>query len=1102
MIEMCLLREGVGCRSSYRDTSRSCKCSLGASTWLLLETYWYLPVDISVSTQSPIRLNPSEREFGPVGLPSLIGRQLIGPTRTNETNGEAPGGAGDRMLAGAVVPQDGAQTNQLEEGADGWRCAVGNCTMSFASKRGLGQHMRLSHPVEHNSGIDVERVKARWRQEECKLLAKAEVEAVKAGRLHINKHLVTVFPHRTLESIKKRRQHPEHKGFVNEYMNAVEEEVEPGNVDMGHSDEIRDALISEIRAIIATFENPRPSLRRLIEIAEEVLSGNSSNGRISGWLMRSFPHARMPRGVQQRRPIDVTANRRKRRRQQYWYMQKLFKKDAAAAAREVLRDPGETVEMPPSDDVVNFWRSVYERGAAAVPEEEADNGWAVNNALNSLWSPISDADIRTSELGIDSAAGPDGVSVANWSSIPIPQRRLVYCVIMLEGSMETELSRARTVLIPKTTGLLGPGDFRPLSITSVVTRQFHKILARRLKGLHNFSETQRAFTDCDGTVENLSILSAILADARISRKEVHIASLDIKKAFDSVAHAVIIDTIKKMGCPREFVNYVAKLYANAKTILQWAGVNTEIQMEEGVLQGDPLSPLLFNAVVDIALKAIDKAVGYTLHGKLVSSIAYADDILLVSSTKIGMMKILAAFARTMATFGLHINFDKSNIISLVPSGKEKKVKVLSEQTFSIDDHPIKQVGIIDGWKYLGIQFEGHTIAGKRVSMHDDLLKLDKAPLKPQQRLHMLKTNVIPKFLHVLVLGKTTKGRLEALDRNNRAFVRKWLKLPKDVPIAYFHACVRSGGLGITCLAESVPLTRKERLTKFLETGSPTAQAMSESYYIKGLLERCNKQLAHIGENVDKSMRKAVWDDKLEAKFDTKHLTVSKESKASTSWVEKRANAIKAHDYIHYHQVRAGCLPSRTRTSRGRNYDAMCRAGCRLPETNYHVIQQCHRTHGGRILRHDRIVDIVAERLGSMAEYDVIVEPRFRTPIGLRKPDLLVTKAGTTWVLDAQVVSGTNMRRDHAEKRSVYNGVPGLEAQIKERCTADIVKYEAITISYKGIFSKESDDLLTKLGLNEYDMFKIVTSTLRGTWLNWTRFNQINTINPLPPRRVP
>jgi len=54
--------------------------------------------------------------------------------------------------------------------------------------RGLGVHNVRAHP-EANSAINVERVKARWPEEEIRLMARAEATATSAGVLFMNQYL-------------------------------------------------------------------------------------------------------------------------------------------------------------------------------------------------------------------------------------------------------------------------------------------------------------------------------------------------------------------------------------------------------------------------------------------------------------------------------------------------------------------------------------------------------------------------------------------------------------------------------------------------------------------------------------------------------------------------------------------------------------------------------------------------------------------------------------------------------------------------------------------------------------------------------------------------
>jgi len=991
------------------------------------------------------------------------------------------------------TPPGGAVSNQREESTE-YKCTIGECTAAFGTKTELGLHKKSAHPVEYNDAINTQRKRARWSKEEIILLAKAEAAAAPDGVQFMNQHLAEKFPHRTLEAIKKRRQCAEYKSIVEGMLEREAQAlVNEGDGQSAASSGIWDhksGILDEIRHILSRMNNPNRKTRELIDIADDVMLGAETNGRLTRWLRKSFRHARLPKGPCVQTATVLTGSSAQKRRKEYAILQTLYDKDIGAATRIVLKDNNEVITMPASDEVTQFWKNIFES-----TEGSAMGGtpsWNNNPTLNQLWAPVKETDVRQSELDTNSAAGPDGVSVDNWRKVPALTRSLFYNLVLYTGHLEKELCGARTVLIPKETGLLTPGAFRPLSITSVVVRQLHKMFASRLKGLHKFDERQRAFTDCDGTMENLTILSAIVTHARQNKKEVHVATLDIRKAFDSVPHDVIHETIRQIGCPKVFGEYMASLYMNATTILQYAARNTPVNIRRGVLQGDPLSPLLFNAVMDRVIRMIDNDVGYMLNGKTFNCVAYADDIILISSTKVGMQTLLDKLASALTAIGLDLNTDKSSAMSMVPSGKEKKMKTVTNSLYRINGHQLKQIGVLDTWKYLGVYFEGSKVANRKISLNDDLQKLTRAPLKPQQRIEMLQRTVIPQHLHSLILGRTTMSKLKLLDGHVRRAIRKWLDLPQDVPLAYFYAGIKDGGLGIPCLAEMVPAIRKSRLEKFLNTGTSAATAMAESVHVSGQIEWCKRALSHIGDNVTKESRAATWRDKLDEKFDTKYLSLSRHAKASYSWVRAKAGEITGKDYVHYHHLRVGCLPSRARTLRGREGSRNCRAGCMVSETNRHTIQQCHRTHGGRMMRHDRIVDMLAEDLRSREGYNVVKEPRFTTSAGLRKPDLLITKDRNTMVLDVQIVSGTNLRQDHANKIQKYQDIPDLMEKVLRKCGSERVECTAVTISYVGVIEKDTNEVLNRLNVSEHRRFMMVTSVLRGSWLNWRRFNQMTT----------
>jgi hypothetical protein len=168
----------------------------------------------------------------------------------------------------------------------------------------------------------------------------------------------------------------------------------------------------------------------------------------------------------------------------------------------------------------------------------------------------------------------------------------------------------------------------------------------------------------------------------------------------------------------------------------------------------------------------------------------------------------------------------------------------------------------------------------------------------------------------------------------------------------------------------------------------------------------------------------------------------------------------------------------------------------VQETTAHTIQQCHRTHGGRIERHNCVARFVAKSMESRG-WRVHEEPNIRTSVGLRKPDIIAVKGGVGVIVDAQVVSGRIPLNDaHYEKRKKY----GNHVELVEKVAGilglpgpECVRTTSCTISWRGVWSSKSvKDLKTLLGLPHKACQIIPGLVLRGSHTNWTRWNQMTT----------
>ena len=84
-----------------------------------------------------------------------------------------------------------------------------------------------------------------------------------------------------------------------------------------------------------------------------------------------------------------------------------------------------------------------------------------------------------------------------------------------------------------------------------------------------------------------------------------IISIDVEKAFDKIQHPFMIKTLQKMGIEGTFLNIVKAIYDEPTANLILNGEKLKaFPLRSGTRQGCPLSPLLFNIVLQVLATVI------------------------------------------------------------------------------------------------------------------------------------------------------------------------------------------------------------------------------------------------------------------------------------------------------------------------------------------------------------------------------------------------------------------------------------------------------------------------------------------------------------------
>jgi hypothetical protein len=768
---------------------------------------------------------------------------------------------------------------------------------------------------------------------------------------------------------------------------------------------------------------------------------------------------------------EIPESRHGRRRVEYARMQRLYRLQRRRCYDTVRSDnwrlhdkPDETAatEGPTREVLRTYWTNLFEvdGGSDGRPVEKP------TSVLEHLCDPISTGEIEWAvrALPAGSAAGPDQLSVAIVKQLPIRVLAKLFNLWLEARYLPRSFRDSRTILIPKKKNPKAASDYRPISVGSVVTRVLHKVLAHRLDSVVVLSQRQKGFRPVDGCAHNVVLLDYVLQTARRERRPVAVALIDCTNAFGSLKHESIIRACKRLGIPDALTDYISSCYTDSETTL----LGKQVRVRRGVRQGDPLSPFLFNAVLDEVLTELRQRpqFGFQIGVERVNSTAYADDLGLLSETTQGLQWLIDEVTPLLDEVGLAINPAKCLTFRIRVLGKQKSWIPDADHTVNVAGRKIPNLAEDGKFDYLGVSFGMRGVQKwDAAGLEQGLQLLTRAPLKPQQRVFFLANHLLPSLFHQMSFCGLAKTDLHRYDQHVRVLVRQWCKLPKDVPNSFIHAAVADGGMGIPELSVKVRQLQLRRLLAVEQAkGDPILSALTGSQWFKQRVTKLRKTLSvggvHLEQNAES--RAKVRTDLYKSR-DGGGLCEANAVPQMHYWVANGTSLMTGRNYIKALRVRINAMPTRVRQARqsqvGRPFaEIQCNKGCRAAETLNHISQACYATWGPRIRRHDSVVDLVARKLRAKGR-EVLIEKTIPTSVGLRKPDLIVChkEKKVVHVIDVQVVScQPHTTLEAADRRKVVKyDTKDIRTFVNQSYPGYEVVFGSVTFSWRGCLSKES-----------------------------------------------
>ncbi|KAK1618982.1 hypothetical protein QYE76_024499 [Lolium multiflorum] len=336
--------------------------------------------------------------------------------------------------------------------------------------------------------------------------------------------------------------------------------------------------------------------------------------------------------------------------------------------------------------IYSFYKGLFAAGPRTGVALAADlwpaRAWVSDEENAALTLPFLPTEVRGALEGMkaSSAPGPDGLPVVFfqkfWAKLQetiMPMFQEFYVGTLDMG----RLNYGVITLIPKVVGATDIRQFRPITVINVIQRLFSKVCAVRLAPVMERITHQYQFAFLKGRHihDGILALHEIVHEVRSRHQRGVFLKLDFQKAYDRLDWSFLRQVLQRRGVDDRMIGWIMQTVMTGSTAININGeVGPYFRPACGVRQGDPLSPILFNAAVDSLAEILERArisghitgvVGHLIPGGGVTHLQYADDTMIMfegSDRDIQNTKFLLLCFEAMS--GLKINFDKSEVVVL------------------------------------------------------------------------------------------------------------------------------------------------------------------------------------------------------------------------------------------------------------------------------------------------------------------------------------------------------------------------------------------------------------------------------------------------------
>ena len=223
------------------------------------------------------------------------------------------------------------------------------------------------------------------------------------------------------------------------------------------------------------------------------------------------------------------------------------------------------------------------------------------------------------------------------------------------GEVPKAFCRGILILIPKS----NPGEFRGIALLEIIYKLVSSLINSRIQSAVTLDDALHGFRPHRGTGTAIMETKLLMQlHCRLDRP-LFMVFIDLKKAYDTLDRKEAMRILEGYGVGPNLRRIILHIWNEDTMVPRQSGYfGRPFKAKRGVKQGDIISPLIFNIMVDAVVRHWRHCSGESGE----TSLFYADDGMLAGTDPVQLQGSLDCITKGFASLGLKMNSQKTEFM--------------------------------------------------------------------------------------------------------------------------------------------------------------------------------------------------------------------------------------------------------------------------------------------------------------------------------------------------------------------------------------------------------------------------------------------------------